>query len=110
MDGASYYEMTLDINRAFYRVYEHDGIEGKWLLNFNPVGMSGSGLKDMAALPKIPASAAEVFIPAGTKIKVSVAGKNNYGKGGLMQYKIPGIVSEGYKSAGITFKNTGALK
>lgn len=109
MDGASYYEMTLDNDRTLYRAYSKN-MEGGWLLDFNPAGMSGSGIKDIAAMPEIPASAAAAFIPAGTKIRMSVAGKNSFGSGGLMQYEILDVIPEGYKSAGIMFKKIGVLK
>ncbi|MCE5300510.1 MAG: hypothetical protein LLG37_06530 [Spirochaetia bacterium] len=93
----------------FYRAYSGDP-EGKWIVDFNASEMNAKELKNIIALKNEPDMVAEVTVPAGKKLRMSIAGKNEFGDGGILQCEILHIADGKYGESGITFKNLGGLK
>lgn len=109
MKGTSYYEFELNKNREFYRAYSQN-MESDWVMDFDPRIMSSEKIKEYAAMPKKPNSVALVKVPAGTKLRMSVAGKNKLGEGGIVQYELLGSEVKSYTDRGIEFIRIGDIK
>ena len=71
---------------------------------------SSEKIKEYAAMPKKPNSVALVKVPAGTKLRMSVAGKNKLGEGGIVQYELLGSEVKSYTDRGIEFIRIGDIK
>ncbi|HXC05443.1 MAG TPA: RHS repeat-associated core domain-containing protein, partial [Bacteroidia bacterium] len=62
---------------------------GRWIVKREEIeGLSAAQIKDKLALENIPDKMVEVEVPANTNMEASVAGPNEWGSGGGVQYKI----------------------
>ncbi|MHA4810404.1 DUF6443 domain-containing protein [Flavitalea flava] len=93
----------------YVRVYNsknpNSNAVGRWIVQRSEIeGLSPTQIKDRLALPETPDQIADVDVPAGQEMESSVAGENEFGKGGGIQFK---ILSDLVKS---WFKNPGSIQ
>jgi hypothetical protein len=84
-------ETTLFRTGKYVRVYA-EGVtkpSGSWVMEASEIeGLTMAQIQQKFALPFTPTAVATANIPAGTTVRVGVAGKNAWGDGGGMQVEI----------------------
>jgi hypothetical protein len=87
---------TTTKEEVYFRVYRRkpieiarkDGMQGRWLMRADPRRLSRKELRNWYALPEDPTHVVKVRVPAGTRMRITVAGDNRYGPGGGLQWEI----------------------
>ena len=99
-------EFTLNREVVFARVHGSENKARSWMMRIEDVeGLTAAQIRDKFALPDLPEFISEVFVPAGTRIRVGkVAAQNGWGIGGAWQYELLERLPE------FLFKNTRQLK
>jgi RHS repeat-associated protein len=89
--GTSVIRYRSSVLGRYVRVYDSKNPRanavGKWIVKESEIkGLSLAQIKDKLALENLPDKMVEVKVPAGTNMEESVAGENEWGNGGAMQY------------------------
>jgi hypothetical protein len=84
-------ETTIFRSAKYVRVYTEGQTKpvGAWVMEASEIeGLSMSQIQQKFALPFTPTNITTVNLPAGTTIRIGLAGQNNFGPGGGMQVNI----------------------
>ncbi|USQ13710.1 hypothetical protein J2N86_13695 [Legionella lytica] len=76
--------------RVFSRVHGEGNQARSWMMRPHEIeGLTPMQIKDKFALPELPTYVSNVYVPAGTNIRIGrVAPQLNWGHGGAIQYEL----------------------
>ena len=104
-NGTTVMRFKSSVLGRYVRVYNSKNPQsnfiGRWIVKRSEIeGLSGAQIKDKLALPEEPDMIGDVEVPLGEEIEASVAGPNDFGKGGGNQFKLLGkLVESWFKNA-----------
>lgn len=88
--GTEVREVVLQEETLFVRVHGERNQQGAWLMpSYEIAGLTPEQIRDRFALPEVPLYVSDVYVPAGTHLRVgSVAAQAGWGRGGATQYQL----------------------
>jgi hypothetical protein len=87
--GTIVYEFTTTSEVQFVRVHGKNNRERSWIMKKEDIeGLTPEQIKDKYAIPDLPTQITDVYVPAGTRIRVGTAAGNKFGSGGGIQYEL----------------------
>jgi len=98
-------EIILKQETVFVRVH-NENLLGSWLMRKKDIdGLTAQQIKDKFALPDLPTKISEIYVPAGTRVRVGIAApQKGWGIGGGTQYELIDKIPVN------SFRNTRELK
>lgn len=105
--GSDVLKIKLTENKHFVRVYTDDNQKSTWIMEKSEIGgLSPNQIKEKFALKYSPTHVCDVFIGKNSILRKSIASKNDWGKGGGIQYTFKwNQVKDIYFSNGRTIDN-----
>lgn len=98
-------EIILKQETVFVRVHNKN-LLGSWVMRKKDIeGLTALQIKEKFALPDVPTNISEIYVPAGTRVRVGIAApQKGWGTGGGTQYELIDKIPPA------SFRNTRKLK
>lgn len=89
-EGSAARDIVLNRERVLVRVHGETNQARSWLMRPEDIqGLTAQQIMDKFALPELPQYVSDVYIPAGTRVRVGiVAEQPGWGRGGSIQYEL----------------------